>query len=93
MKFLKRMKFVLRFWRSLPFVKDFFISREVHLSKKLISIALIFGYAFFPYDVIPDFLFVVGIVDDAVIVSLIIERMVKWAPKELIEKYQLDRKI
>ena len=90
-RFLRRMKFVFKFWKSVPFVGEFFLSREVEIRKKIISLLLIFGYAFFPFDLIPDFLILLGIVDDAVIIAFIIERMMKWAPDSLKEKYQLDK--
>lgn len=83
----------MKFWKSLPFIKDFFISKEVKLSKKVLSILLIVAYAYFPFDLIPDFLFLFGIVDDLVIAGFIIERMVKWAPRTLIDKYGLQEKI
>jgi uncharacterized membrane protein YkvA (DUF1232 family) len=92
-KFLGRMKFVLKFWKSLPFIKDFFISNEVEPYKKVLSSLLILTYAFFPFDLIPDFLFMWGIVDDVVIIGFIIERMVKWAPETLKNRYHLHEKV
>ncbi|WP_343206555.1 YkvA family protein [Bacillus sp. B15-48] len=86
------MKFVLKFWKSLPFIKDFFLSKEVESYKKLLSSLLILTYTFFPFDLIPDFLFLWGYVDDVVIIGLIIERMVKWAPETLKSKYHLHDK-
>ncbi|MET3697828.1 uncharacterized protein DUF1232 [Bacillus oleivorans] len=90
-KFLRRMKFVFKFWKSLPFIGDFFLSREVETKKKVLSLVLILGYALFPFDLIPDFLILFGIVDDAVVIAFIIERMMKWAPESLKEKYDLDK--
>lgn len=92
-KFFARMKFILKFWKSLPFVKDFFLSKDVNRYKKVISILLIFAYAFFPFDLIPDFLFLLGILDDVVIAGFILERMVKWAPETLKDKYHLHEKL
>jgi uncharacterized membrane protein YkvA (DUF1232 family) len=84
------MKFVLKFWKSLPFIKDFFFSGEVESHKKALSLLLILTYAFFPFDLIPDFFYLFGIVDDVVIIGFIIERMVKWAPEALKKKHHLD---
>lgn len=88
-KIFSRLKFILRFWKTLPFVKDFFLTAEVATYKKLLSGFLIVTYAIFPHDLIPDFLYGVGIVDDVVIITLMIERMVKWAPQSLKSKYNL----
>lgn len=88
-KLFSRLRFIFKFWKTLPFVKDFFLSAEVATYKKLLSGFLILAYAVFPYDLIPDFLYVLGIVDDVVFITLIIERMVKWAPQSLKMKYNL----
>lgn len=88
-KFLKRIKFIFKFWNSIPFIVDFFRTKEVDLYKKILSSLMILTYAFFPFDLIPDFISLFGIVDDIVVTSFIIERMVKWAPETLKNKYHL----
>jgi len=93
MKFFKRLRFVLKFWKSIPFVVEFFLSREVKVSKKVLSVLLILTYVFFPFDLIPDFIYLLGILDDIVITSFIMERMVKWAPEALTNKYRIHEKI
>ena len=92
-KYFKRVKFVLKFWKSLPFIKDFFLSREVESYKKVLSILLVLTYAIFPFDLIPDFMFLFGFFDDVVVTGFILERMVKWAPEQLKDKYRLHDKI
>jgi uncharacterized membrane protein YkvA (DUF1232 family) len=93
MKFFKRLRFVLKFWKSIPFVVEFFFSREVEASKKVLSVLLILTYIFFPFDLIPDFIYLLGIFDDIVITGFIMERMVKWAPERLKDKYRLHERI
>ncbi|WP_071458686.1 YkvA family protein [Bacillus massilinigeriensis] len=88
-KLFKRLKFVLKFWRFLPFVKDFFLSKEVAANRKMISILLMVAYALFPFDIIPDFLAFFGVVDDIIVAGFILERMVKMAPEDLREKHGL----
>ena len=90
LNFLKRFTFILKFWRFIPFLKDFFLTQEVELHKKAIGVLLILGYAFFPFDIIPDFLFLLGFVDDIVITTFILERMIKMAPDSLKDKYNLN---
>ncbi|PLS17699.1 hypothetical protein CVD28_10750 [Bacillus sp. M6-12] len=88
-KFAKRVKFILKFWKFIPFLKDFFISREVQPLKKVLGVLMILTYAFFPFDLIPDFLSFIGIVDDVVIAGFILERMVALAPESLKQKHRL----
>lgn len=90
-KFLKRIRFIFKFWKSIPFIIDFFLSKEVALFKKMFSALLVLAYVFFPLDLIPDFFAFFGLVDDLIIAGFIVERMVKWAPETLKEKYHLDR--
>ena len=86
-KYLKRIKFMLKFWKFLPFLKDFFVSKEVPLHKKALGVTLILTYAFIPFDLIPDFLSFIGIIDDVVIAGIVLESMIKTAPQSLKEKY------
>lgn len=62
---------------------------EVPFRKKGISVILLLVYIFFPYDLIPDFLLVLGIFDDVVIATFILQRMIQMAPESLKEKYRL----
>jgi uncharacterized membrane protein YkvA (DUF1232 family) len=53
---------------------------------------IITGYFVFPFDLIPDFLVVFGLVDDVAIAILILQQMVKIAPSSLKEKYNFQFK-
>jgi len=88
-RFFKRMLFLFRFHKSIPFIKDFFLSKEVKNTVKFTFLAVLFGYILIPFDVIPDFLVFFGIVDDIAIVTFILQQMVKVAPPSLKEKHQL----
>ncbi|WP_443028988.1 YkvA family protein [Sporosarcina sp. G11-34] len=88
-KHLKRIKFMLKPWRFLPFLKEFYVSKDVQLHKKALGVLLILTYAFFPFDLIPDFLYLIGIIDDVVIAGFVLERMVNIAPQSLKEKYNV----
>jgi len=46
---------------------------------------LIIGYALSPIDLIPDFIPVVGYVDDLIIVPIGISLLIKMIPKEIME--------
>ncbi|WP_319941415.1 YkvA family protein [Metabacillus sediminilitoris] len=60
------------------------------MHKKAIGILFIIAYAFFPFDLIPDFLSLFGIVDDVVIATFVLERMIKMSPQFLKDKYKLN---
>lgn len=80
---------MLKFWKFIPFLKEFFLAKSVPIHKKALGVLLFLLYAFFPFDLIPDFLSFFGIVDDLVIATFILERFVKIAPDSLKEKYDL----
>ncbi|WP_217587343.1 YkvA family protein [Lentibacillus saliphilus] len=87
---LKRLGFLVRFHKSVPFFVAFFKSREVGVLRKILFVALIIGYSVFPFDVIPDFLIVFGVVDDVAVAAWILQYMVKTAPKSLRDQYGLN---
>ena len=89
MKFLKRIKFVFKFWKFLPFLRDYFLSREVSAGKKLFPVAAGLLYILLPLDLVPDFLSIFGFTDDIVITSFVLQQMVKMAPESLKEKYKV----
>ncbi|WP_100012800.1 YkvA family protein [Lentibacillus sediminis] len=88
-RFFRRMRFLFTFRKSIPFAKDFFLSHEVTKGKKGLFAALLLGYVLFPFDVIPDFLLMFGILDDIAVVTFLLQQMVKAAPDSLKEKHQL----
>ncbi len=51
-------------------------------------LALAVGYMFLPFDVLPDFLPVVGQLDDLVIVPGLVLLALKLVPRELVEEYR-----
>lgn len=91
MRMLRRLKFLFKFKKSVPFLKEFFKTNEVKRSKKLVAVLLILGYFIFPFDLIPDVFLVLGIVDDFAIAGLILQQLVKMAPESMKEKYQLPK--
>ncbi|WP_227935136.1 YkvA family protein [Alkalihalobacillus deserti] len=88
-KFLKRFTFLLKFWKLIPFLKDFFTSKEVQIHKKVLAVTLIAIYALFPFDIIPDFVAFFGILDDVMLATFILTRMVSIAPQSLKIKHNL----
>lgn len=86
-KLIKRVRFILNIKRFLPFLFEFFSSKNVPLHHKLFSVVLLVGYMLFPFDAIPDFLTFFGILDDLTILTFVLQRIVKISPQDLKDKY------
>jgi uncharacterized membrane protein YkvA (DUF1232 family) len=91
-KFFKRIRLVFKVKRFIPFLIEFFTSGMVPVKQKIISAGLIIGYFLLPFDIIPDFLTLIGIVDDVGVLLIIFQQIIKMAPAELKEKHRLDYK-
>lgn len=88
-RFFRRLRFIFTFWRFIPFLLDYFRSVEVSGTKKIMGVLLLLIYVIFPFDLIPDYLLFFGVLDDIMIVTFVLERMVKMAPVSLKEKHKL----
>jgi uncharacterized membrane protein YkvA (DUF1232 family) len=89
-RFISRIKFLFNIRRSIPFLVAFFKSPGVKVWKKLLSVGLIIGYILLPFDLIPDWLVIFGIVDDIAVFTLILQQIIKMAPDELKDKYDVN---
>ncbi|WP_082686377.1 YkvA family protein [Bacillus coahuilensis] len=90
-KLFKRLKFMTRISKFLPFLKDYYLSKEVTATQKIVPLLLVAGYILLPIDIIPDFLSVFGIVDDLTLLTFLFQRVVGGAPASIREKYDLEK--
>lgn len=90
-KYGKKLLFMIKFWRFLPFLFEFYKSKKVKVYKKVLSVLLIVGYIMLPLDLIPDFITFFGVIDDILIVSFIFSAIIKMAPDSLKKHYQMDK--
>lgn len=84
-----RMRLVFHVRKFIPFLYDFFTSKDVKLKKKVLSILFLCGYVMFPFDLIPDFFLLFGLVDDIAVIMFVLQRIVKMAPVHLQSKHGL----
>lgn len=88
-KFFKRIRMIFKVKKFFPFLIEFFTSKTVPVKKKVLSLGLIIGYFLLPFDIIPDFLTLIGVVDDVGVLLLVFQQIIKMAPDELTDKHNL----
>lgn len=80
-------KLFLRFKRELQLYRNILADpRTPRLTKILLGSAV--AYAVTPVDIIPDFIPVVGLLDDAIIVPALVFLALKTIPKPLLEEHR-----
>jgi uncharacterized membrane protein YkvA (DUF1232 family) len=80
-------KLFLRFKRELQLYRNILADpRTPRLTKILLGSAV--AYAVTPVDIIPDFIPVVGHLDDAIIVPALVYLALKTIPKPLLEEHR-----
>ncbi len=65
--------------------------RTPTLAKILLSLAV--GYLLLPFDLVPDFIPVVGHLDDAVVVPALVVVAVKMIPREVLAEARLKASV
>jgi uncharacterized membrane protein YkvA (DUF1232 family) len=91
MRFMKRVRFLFNIRKSVPFLVDFFRSKEVSVFKKVLTLGIVAVYFWLPFDLIPDVFVLFGIVDDIAVFTFVLQLIVKMAPEELKNRYEYKK--
>lgn len=70
--------------------KLFWDQRTPKASKILVIVA--FVYLIFPFDFVPDFIPLAGLIDEALIIPFLIHLAVTFAPEDLKKEFQKEQK-
>lgn len=63
--------------------------KETPRAAKILAI-LIVGYALSPIDLIPDFIPVLGLLDDVILLPLLVALLIKLIPEEMMNSYRIE---
>lgn len=77
------------FKRHLTLYKNLYRDKRTPLIAK-IFLGLAIGYALLPFDLIPDFIPVIGHLDDIIIIPGLIFIAIQFIPKEVYDKHRSD---
>ncbi|PKM81835.1 MAG: hypothetical protein CVU89_07360 [Firmicutes bacterium HGW-Firmicutes-14] len=83
----KRLVMLLNLPRSVPLVWNLAWDKRVQWPAKLLFLGGALAYFLLPYDLIPDWLPLVGQLDDLTILFLLVERFIAGVPENLIRQY------
>lgn len=78
--------------KDIPAVFSALRKKETPLIAKLLAVITI-GYALSPIDLIPDFVPVLGYLDDIIILPLLIAATVRFIPKEIMEQCRKESEL
>lgn len=85
---IARLKRLARVFKSeLAIYKLVLKDSKTPISGKLL-LTLAVGYTLLPFDLIPDFIPILGQLDDVIIVPLLVILALKMIPREIIDKYR-----
>jgi uncharacterized membrane protein YkvA (DUF1232 family) len=62
-------------------------------STRIIVVVLTLIYLFSPIDIVPDFIPIIGQIDDGVLVIMLISTLLRYAPKTMPNKAKKDSNV
>jgi uncharacterized membrane protein YkvA (DUF1232 family) len=85
MNFFQKIRNISSIIREIKILYVAYTDMRTPLNTKIIAGVFATGYLLYFFDLIPDFLPVVGILDDAVIIPLIAALFSRWIPSEVLD--------
>ncbi|WP_418792439.1 YkvA family protein [Phosphitispora sp. TUW77] len=83
-----RLLMLLNLPKSVPLVWNLVWDKRVTWIAKLVFPGAALAYFLLPYDLIPDWIPLLGQVDDLTVMFLLIERFVSMIPDYIVNQYQ-----
>lgn len=85
MKFFQKIKSIHSIIREIKILVTAYTDKRTPLTTKIIVMGLSAVYLFIPFDIIMDFIPVLGILDDITIVSILLAVFSRWIPREILD--------
>lgn len=83
----RRLMMLLNLPKSVPLVWNLAWDKRVPWSRKLLYLGGALAYFLLPADVVPDWIPVIGQLDDLTVLFLLIERFIAGTPEHIINQY------
>ncbi len=83
----RRLIMLLNLPRSVPLVWNLSWDKRIHWSRKLLFLGGGLAYFLMPYDLIPDWMPLLGQLDDLTVLFLLVERFIAGTPEQIINQY------
>jgi len=85
MKFFQKIKNIPSIVREIKILYVAYTDKRTPLSTKIVAGVLSVGYLLYFLDLIPDFLPIIGILDDVIIIPLIAAFLSRWIPRDVLD--------
>ncbi len=85
MKFFQKIRSISSIIREIKILFVAYTDKRTPLSTKIVTGVLGGAYLLYFLDLIPDFLPVIGILDDIVIIPLIAALLSRWIPQDILD--------
>jgi uncharacterized membrane protein YkvA (DUF1232 family) len=85
MKLFQKIKNIHSIIREIKILVTAYTDKRTPLALKIIAGILMVGYFVDPFDIVPDFIPVFGILDDATVISLMAWIFSYWIPREVLD--------
>ncbi|MFA6080648.1 MAG: DUF1232 domain-containing protein [Candidatus Gracilibacteria bacterium] len=86
MKFFQKIKNISSIVREIKILYLAYTDKRTPLSTKIVAGVFSGAYLLYFLDLIPDFLPVIGILDDIVIIPLIAAFISRWIPQDILDE-------